>query len=98
MTNSALLLARRACTTLAGVVRPRSDVAQMREPRRGDTYADGFTSARAPLGLVGDSADNLRCLTAPARVVTALRACCINRFTRHLWPEHKRDKHSPPQD
>ena len=28
----------------------------------------------APLGLDRYSADNLRCLTAPARVVTALRA------------------------
>ena len=29
----------------------------------------------APLGLDRYSPDNLRCLTAPARVVTALRAC-----------------------
>ena len=37
--------------------------------------------------------DNLRCLTAPARVVAALRASCFNQLTRHLGPEHKRDKH-----
>ena len=50
----------------------------------------------APLGLDRYSPDNLRCLTAPARAVTALRAYCFNRLTRHLGQEHKRDKHMHP--
>ena len=51
----------------------------------------------APLGLVWYSPDKLRCLTAPARVVTALRAYCINRITRPRRPEHNRDKYMQPQ-
>ena len=53
MTNSALLLARRAKTAVAGVVRPRSDVAQMPEPRRGDTYADDSSLYAPRWGSIG---------------------------------------------
>ncbi len=53
MTNSALLLARRANTSVAGVVRPRSDVAQTPEPRRGDTYADDSSLHAPRWGSIG---------------------------------------------
>ena len=46
LANSAMLLARRAKTSVAEVVRPRSDVAQTPEPRRGDTYADDSSLCR----------------------------------------------------